>query len=101
TTTMQNVVWPTTVVSVESEIPPKLKAAFRAIPVTIPGSASGSTNIRLTNSRPNHVMRWMANSAHEPSTRASAVAASTTCNESASERRTSGSFQVEVNHLRV
>src|SRR5579872_7038848 len=98
---MQKVVWPTTIVHSDSEMPPKLKNEFNASPVTIPGSASGSTNMRLTTSLPNHVIRLMANAAHEPRISARAVAVRPAWRESPSEERTSGSFQVEVNHLRV
>jgi hypothetical protein len=54
---MQKVVWPITIVQTESVTPLKWKKEFSAIPVTIPGSASGSTNSRLTTSRPKNVMR--------------------------------------------
>src|ERR1700694_5841246 len=98
---MQKVVWPTMIVNVDSVMLPKLKAVFRAMPVTIPGSASGRTNIRLTTSLPDHVLRWVDDGAHEASTRASAVAPSATCRDRPSERRMSGSFQVGANHLSV
>ena len=98
---MQNVVWPTTIVQIERDTPLKLKNELSAIPVMIPGRASGSTNIRLTTSRPKNVSRWMANAAQEPRISASAVAVSPACSERSSADRTSGSFHVELNHLVV
>src|SRR5216684_711101 len=98
---MQNVVWPTTIVKVDSGMPPKLNAAFNAMPVTMPGSASGSTNSRLTASRPNHVMRWIASAANEPRSSASAVVPSATSSERTSAWRTSESAHVEENHFKV
>src|SRR2546425_3121131 len=98
---MQNVVCPTTIVKSDKGTPSKLKKALSEMPVMIPGRASGSMNIRLTTSRPNHVMRWMANAANEPSTSASAVAISPTCSDRLSEVRTSASSNVELNHFKV
>src|ERR1700687_4875487 len=98
---MQKVVWPITIVQVDSEMPLKLKNALSEIPVMIPGNASGSTNIRLTTSRPKNVRRWIAKAAHEPRTRAGVVAVSRACSESPSDERTSWSFQVEPNHFSV
>src|ERR1700704_3332613 len=98
---MQKVVWPTTIVQVDSETPLKLKNALSEIPVMIPGNASGSTNIRLTTSRPKNVRRWIANAAHEPRTRARAVAVSPACRERLSDERTSESFQVALNPFSV
>src|SRR6266550_3283361 len=95
---MQNVVWPTTIVQIESGMPLKLKNALRLIPVMIPGSASGRTNIRLTTSRPKKVSRWMAKAAHEPRISARTVAVSPACSESPSAARTSGSSHVEPKH---
>src|SRR2546428_12203190 len=96
---MQNVVCPTTIVQKESRTAPKLKNALSAIPVMIPGSASGSTNSRLMASRPKKGIRRMANAAQEPSTRESAVAGSPGCTESPGAVRISGAFQVAVDQL--
>src|SRR5260370_41548438 len=98
---MQNVVWPTTMVQNESGKPPKLKNALSAMPVMIPGKANGSTKSRLMASRPKKVMRWMAKAAHEPRTKASAVAANPACTERPKAVRISASFQDAVNHFSV
>ena len=52
TTTMQNVVCPMMMVSVPSWIPVKEKKEFSAIPVMMPGRASGSTSRNEMASRP-------------------------------------------------
>ena len=49
------------------------------MPVTMPGSAIGSTIMRLSASRPKNAKRWIASDASVPSTTASTVAASPTC----------------------
>src|SRR5216683_137549 len=98
---MQKVVCPITMVQIESEMPLKLKKEFSAIPVMIPGRASGSTKRKLTASLPKNVVRWMAKAAHDPRTSARAVAVSPAWTESLSDVRTSASFQVAVNHLSV
>src|ERR1700730_5299665 len=98
---MQNVGRQITMVQIESGMPLKMKNAFSAIPVMIPGKASGITNRKLTASFPKKVMRWMAKAAHDPRMSASTVAVSPACTESASEVRMSASFHVEVNHLSV
>src|SRR5258708_31844472 len=98
---MQKVVWPTTMVQKESGKPPKLKNALSAMPVMIPGKANGSTKSRLMASRPKNVMRWIAKAAHEPRTKASAVAASPACTDRPNAVRISASFQDAVNHLSV
>src|SRR2546429_8759209 len=54
--------------------PPMLIAEFRAIPVTIPGSASGRTRKKEPASRPKKRKRWTAKAARLPSTRAIVVA---------------------------
>src|SRR5229473_4558017 len=98
---MQKVVWPITIVQIEREMPLKLKKEFSAMPVIIPGRASGSTKRKLTASFPKNVVRWMAKAAHDPRMSARAVAVSAAWIDSLSDVRTSASFQVEVNHLSV
>src|SRR5258707_7569353 len=98
---MQNVAWPTMIVESERFTPPKLKNAFRAIPVMIPGRARGNTKRRLTASRPKNDARLIAKAAQEPRTSAMAVAARPAWTESSSAVRTFGSFQVAPNHLVV
>src|ERR1700737_826682 len=94
---MQKVAWPTMIVQIENVMPPKLKKALSGSP----GRASGSMNRRLMASRPKNVVRWIAKAAHEPRRRARAVAASPACKESTNAERTSESFHVAVNHLKV
>ena len=53
-----------------------MNAFCRAIPVTIPGRAMGSTTRKLTLDRPKNLYRATANAAIVPSTRAIAVAPS-------------------------
>src|SRR5713226_6484563 len=98
---MQKVVWPITIVQIEREMPLKLKKEFSAMPVIIPGRASGSTKRKLTASFPKNVVRWMAKAAHDPRMSARAVAVSAAWIDSLSDVRTSASFQVAVNHLSV
>src|SRR5260370_40977942 len=98
---MQKVVCPVTIVQIESEMPLKRKKSLSAIPVMIPGRASGSTKRKLTASLPKNVVRWMAKAAHDPRMSASAVAVSAAWIESLSEVRPSASFHVAANHLSV
>src|ERR1700682_5658515 len=98
---MQNVAWPMMIVQIEKVAPVKLKNAFSEIPVMMPGSASGRMNSRLMASRPKNAVRWIANAAHEPRTRATKAATRPACTENSSADRTVGSFHVAVNHLRV
>src|SRR6266536_1508395 len=81
---MQKVAWPTTIVHSDRLRPLKAKKALSAMPVMIPGSASGSTTTKA---------------AAEPSSMAIAVAANPALTESSSEARTSGFRQVSENHL--
>src|ERR1700754_2649639 len=96
---MQKVAWPITIVVSEKVTPPKVKNEFSAIPVMIPGSASGS---RITNeiaSRPKKRKRWTANAASEPSTSAIAVEISAARTDSHSAERISSSWKVVENHF--
>src|SRR5258708_12143445 len=98
---MQKVVWPITIVQIEREMPLKLKKEFSAMPVMIPGRASGSTKRKLTASFPKKVVRWMAKAAHDPRMSARAGAVSAAWIESLSDGRTPASFQLAVNPLSV
>ncbi len=71
---MQNVACATITVKYPNGTPPALKAELSAMPVTMPGSAIGSTTSRLITSRPKNRYRWTAKARQVPSTRASAVA---------------------------
>src|SRR6266542_1408592 len=95
---MQKVAWPTTIVHSDRLRPLKAKKALSAMPVMIPGSASGSTTTNETTSRPKKRKRCTAKAAAEPSRIATAVA-SPALTDSSSEARTSGFRQVSENHL--
>ena len=99
TTTMQNVACPMTMVSRDRSIPAKLNAEFSAIPVMIPGSASGSTSSRDTPSRPKNRNRCTPNAAAEPSSSAITVAATAAFSESTRAACTCGSCQATENHF--
>src|SRR6266498_3713085 len=74
TMTMQNVAWPTATVNAEKPMAAVLIVALRAIPVTMPGRAIGSTNRKEMDSRPKNENRWIARAAREPSRIATIVA---------------------------
>jgi hypothetical protein len=67
----------------------------------IPGRASGSTTTNETTSRPKNRNRCTAKDAAVPSTNAMAVAISPALIERRKASRTSGSFHVSGNHLKV
>ena len=52
TTTTQNVAWPMMIVISPKSKPTARRAVFNAIPVTMPGSASGRTTTKLSVWRP-------------------------------------------------
>ncbi len=76
-------------------------AEDRAIAVTIPGSAIGSTSANDTALRPKNRKRCTAKAASEPSSSASVVAPTAASIEPISAVRRSGSFQATENHLVV
>ena len=96
---MQNVAWPTTIVTSEKSIPPNANSEFSAIPVMIPGSASGRTSTSETVSRPKKRKRCTAKAASEPSTSAIVVAISAARTDSHSASRISPLANVDENHL--
>src|SRR3954466_14655792 len=96
---MQNVPWPTTIVTSEKLTSWNVKNEFSAIPVMIPGSASGSRITSETASRPKKRKRCTANAASEPSSTAIVVARSAARTESQSASRIAWLCQVEENHL--
>src|SRR3954452_9100101 len=96
---MQNVAWPTTIVVSEKLISWKVKKEFSAIPVMIPGSASGSRITSDTASRPKKRKRCTANDAMVPSTIAIAVEISAARSDSHSASRMAWLWNVEENHL--
>src|SRR6188472_1984575 len=96
---MQNVAWPITIVVSERPISWNVKKEFSAIPVMIPGSASGSRITSDTASRPKKRKRWTANDAIVPSTTAIAVEISAARSDSHSASRIAWLWNVEENHL--
>ena len=99
---MQKVVWPTTMVASDSVMLLKLKNVFSAMPVMMPGRARGRMKSRLTTSRPKNRVRWIANAALEPRTRAIAVARSPAWSDTNKADRTLSSLpRVALNHLSV
>src|SRR5437868_8363825 len=97
--TMQKVACPITIVQYERLTVQKVKNEFRAIPVMIPGSASGRTTRNETVSRPKNRNRCTPNAAAEPSAMATVVATSAARTDSQSAARMSGSSQVRENHF--
>src|SRR5262245_10691128 len=79
----------------------KPKNEFKAIPVMIPGRASGRTNTNETASCPKNLWRESANAASEPRTSAIAVAVRPALTDSQSASRTSSSRQASPNHFVV
>ena len=77
-----------TIVSRDSPIPAKLNAELSAIPVMMPGSASGRTSSSDTPSRPKKRNRCTPNAAAEPSSRAITVANTAAFSESTKAART-------------
>ena len=52
TITMQNVAWATASVAADSSMPSRANPELRAMPVTMPGRAIGSTMMRFRELRP-------------------------------------------------
>src|SRR6516164_10604972 len=92
TSTMQNVVCPTMMVSVPSWTPVKAKKEFSAIPVMMPGSASGSTSRNEMASRPKNLNLYSAYATADPSSSASTVANRPTFTDRRNALRTWGSW---------
>src|SRR5919199_3308141 len=102
--TTQKVEWPITIVQIDGAmwwIGLLEKKEFRAIPVMIPGSASGSRSRNETDSRPKKRKRWIAKAAIEPSTSEIPVATRPNFTESQREERTSGLCQATENQCVV
>src|SRR5580765_5585476 len=99
--TTQNVAWPITIVHIDTVMCPAMKNELSAIPVTMPGSAIGSTSRNETASRPKNLKRATPTAAAEPSTSAAPVATSATRTESHNASRTSCECQATLNHFVV
>src|SRR5215472_590913 len=101
TTTMQNVVCPATTVRVPNWTPVNEKKEFSAIPVMMPGRASGSTSSSEIASRPKNRNWCSAYATAEPRSSASPVAKSPTRTDNNSAARTCESSQATVNQCLV
>src|SRR5574343_1665222 len=101
TTTMQNVAWPVTMVSMPDSSPASLNADSSAMPVTMPGKAIGRMNSSVIVSLPKKAARYSAAEARVPSSIASAVACAATSTDSHTAARTSSRANALANHSRV
>src|SRR3954453_19218301 len=90
-----------TIVHIDTEMCPAMKNEFRAMPVTMPGSAIGSTRRNDTASRPKNENRATPNAAIEPMTSATPVATNATRTESHTAERTSSECHASENHFVV
>ena len=101
---MQNVVWPITIVQKpggRSKISPPDSVDFSAMPVTMPGSAIGSTMMNARASRPMNRLRYTAPASMLPSTIAPAVVIAATSNDSRKACHMSARVNATRNHSRV
>src|SRR5689334_20352901 len=96
---MQKVACPMTIVSSDKLTPLKLKNELSAIPVMIPGSASGRMRTNDTTSRPKNRKRCTANAAIEPSTIAITLEIRPARTDSHSDWRIASLLNVCENHL--
>src|SRR5919204_1564131 len=99
---MQKVAWPITIVQSDGRrwyTGLFEKNELRAIPVTTPGSAIGSTRRNVIMSRPKKRKRLTAAAAAVPSTRAHAVASPAALSESTSALRASSFSHAARNHF--
>src|SRR5271154_3883249 len=96
---MQKVACPITIVSSEKVRPEKVMNELSAIPVMIPGSASGSTNMNEIASRPKKRKRCTTNAPIEPRTSAIVVASTPARIDSQNAWRISSLCHVDANHL--
>ena len=102
---MQNVAWPTITVNSPSPMPNGVSTsrnvAFSAMPVTMPGSAIGSTTRNEIVSRPKKRWRATANAASVPSSSAISVAPVAAFIDVSSASRTPGLWNALSNHSSV
>src|SRR4051812_25573319 len=96
---MQKVAWPMTIVRYDRSTAQKVKKELSAIPVMIPGRASGRMSRNETASRPKKRKRWTAKAAADPSRSEIDVASSAARSESQRASRMSWFSQVRLNHL--
>src|SRR5665213_3421432 len=96
---MQNVACPITIVVSEKFTPVKVMNELSAIPVMIPGRASGRTKIKEIASRPKNLKRCTTNAAIDPRAMAMAVENRPARTDSHSAWRISSLCHVDENHL--
>src|SRR5947209_17008034 len=96
---MQKVACPITIVSSDRSTPAKVKNELSAIPVMIPGSASGRTRTKDTTSRPKNRKRWTANAAMDPSVIAIALEIRPARTDNHSDWRIASLLNVCENHF--
>ena len=96
---MQKVAWPTMIVHRDRLIPLNRKNDCRAIPVTMPGRAMGSTRRKETVSRPKNRNRCTAKAAADPSRRAIIVERRPAFTDNSRASLTSESCQAIENHF--
>src|SRR5579864_4052713 len=89
------------IVHIDKPRPAYTKNEFSAMPVMIPGSASGRIRRNDTDSRPKKRKRAIANAAIEPSTQANPVVIAPTLSDSSSAERASWSCHVTLNQWNV
>src|SRR6478672_13323312 len=94
---MQNVAWPATTVQSDGVMFRYSIAESRAIPVTMPGSAIGSTKSSEIAFLPKNRKRERAKAMHVPRKRASAAARRPTEKEFTSASRANWSFHASRN----
>src|SRR5215213_8376199 len=96
---MQNVAWPATIVQRPKFVFQNEKYEFSAIPVMIPGRASGSTKTNEIASRPKNRERWTAKAAAVPRTTAVAVAIAPAFSDRIRASCIASSWTAGPNHL--
>src|SRR3982751_5452245 len=99
--TMQNVVWPATMVQNEGSTRPSFMAASSAMPVTMPGSAMGNTNRTVSASLAGKRARANANAASVPRSMADTVAQAAIASDSDNECQMSGRANATPNQRSV
>src|SRR3990172_5786660 len=101
TTTIQKVAWPTTMVQKLNGRLVMPMAERSAMPLTIPGSAIGSTSMKEIASRPKNRLRYTAAAARVPRASAIRVATRATRSDSPSASQTSARLRVTWNQSSV
>src|SRR6266566_6710770 len=99
--TMQNVAWPMMIVQRPKLSFQKLKKELSAIPVMIPGRASGRMKRNEIASRPKKRNRWTAKAAAEPRRIAAIVAPAAAFSDKSRACCISASWIVGLNHFVV